>query len=62
MHGTPPLTKHAAVRRRPIKARLITLAALAVLAGIVAGAMLVYRPLGDPLLTFLGLTEPKDCG
>jgi hypothetical protein len=36
--------------------------ALAVLAGIVAGAVLVYTPLGDQLLTFLGFTTLKDCG
>jgi hypothetical protein len=59
MHGTLELTKRAAARRRSIKARLI---ALAILAGIVAGAVLVYTPLGDRLLTFLGFTTPKDCG
>jgi nucleoside permease NupC len=59
VHGTLELTKHAAARRRSIKARII---ALAVLPGIVAGAMLVYTPLGDQLLTFLGFTYPKDCG
>jgi uncharacterized RDD family membrane protein YckC len=48
----------AAAARR-IKARIIV---LAVLAGIVAGAVLVYTPLGDQLLTFLGFTYPKDCG
>jgi hypothetical protein len=46
-------------QRRSIKAGII---ALAVLAGIVAGAVLVYTPLGDQLLTFLGFTYPKDCG
>ena len=59
MHGTLEPTKLAAERRRSIKARII---ALAVLAGIVAGAVLVYTPLGDQLLTFLGFTYPKDCG
>ena len=59
MHGMLELTKRAAARRRSIKAGII---ALAVLAGIVAGAMLVYTPLGDRLLTFLGFTDPKDCG
>ena len=59
MHGTLERTKRAAARRRSIKARII---ALAVLAGIVAGAVLVYTPLGDQLLTFLGFTYPKDCG
>jgi hypothetical protein len=59
MHGTLELTKLAAARRRSFKARVI---ALAVLAGIVAGAVLVYTPLGDRLLTFLGFTYPKDCG
>jgi hypothetical protein len=59
MHGTLEPTKLAAARRRSIKARII---ALAVLAGIVAGAALVYTPLGDQLLTFLGFTDPKDCG
>jgi hypothetical protein len=59
MHGTLELTKRAAARRRSIKARII---ALAVLAGIVAGAVLVYTPPGDQLLTFLGFTYPEDCG
>jgi hypothetical protein len=59
MHGTLEPTKLAAARRRSIKARIT---ALAVLAGIVAGAVLVYTPLGDQLLTFLGFTYPKDCG
>jgi len=59
MHGTLEPTKLAAARRRSIKARIIS---LAVLAGIVAGAVLVYTPLGDQLLTFLGFTYPKDCG
>ncbi len=57
MHGTLELTKRVAARR--IKAGIIV---LAVLAGIVAGAVLVYTPLGDQLLTFLGFTYPKDCG
>jgi len=56
MHGTLDLTKRAATRRRSIKAGII---ALAILAGIVAGAVLVYTPLGDQLLTFLGFTYPK---
>jgi hypothetical protein len=59
MHGTLELTKRVAARPRWIKARIIV---LAVLAGIVAGAVLVYTPLGDQLLTFLGFTYPKDCG
>jgi hypothetical protein len=59
MHGTLELTKRVAARRRWIKAEIIV---LAVLAGIVAGAVLVYTPLGDQLLTFLGFTDPKDCG
>jgi hypothetical protein len=59
MHGTLELTKRVAARRRWIKAGII---ALAVLAGIVAGAVLVYTPLGDRLLTFLGFTDLKDCG
>ena len=59
MHGTLELTKRAAARRRSIKAGII---ALAVLAGIVAGAVLVYTPLGDRVLIFLGFTTPKDCG
>jgi hypothetical protein len=59
MHGTLELNKLAAARRRSIKARII---ALAVLAGIVAGAVLVYTPPGDQLLTFLGFTTLKDCG
>jgi hypothetical protein len=53
MHGTLDLTKRAAARR--IEARIIV---LVVLAGIVAGAVLVYMPLGDQLLTFLGFTYP----
>jgi hypothetical protein len=59
MHGTLDLTKRTAARRRSIKVRII---ALAVLAGIVAGAVLVYTPLGDRVLIFLGFTYPKDCG
>ena len=59
MHGTLDPTKTTAARRRSIKARII---ALAVLAGIVAGAVLVCTPLGDQLLTFLDFTYPKDCG
>jgi nucleoside permease NupC len=59
MHGALELTKRAAARRRSIKAKIIV---LAVIAGIVAGAVLVYTPLGDQLLTFLGFTYPKDCG
>jgi hypothetical protein len=59
MHGTLELTKRAAARRRTIKAGII---ALAVLAGIVASVVLVYTPLGDRVLTFLGFTYPKDCG
>ena len=59
MHGTLALTKRAAARRRSIKAGII---ALTVLAGIVAGAVLVYTPLGDRVLIFLGFTYPKDCG
>jgi hypothetical protein len=59
MHGTLDLTKRSAARRRSIKARIIV---LAILAGIIAGAVLVYTPLGDRLLTFLGFTTPKDCG
>jgi nucleoside permease NupC len=59
MHGTLDRTKLISARRRSIKAGIIT---LAVLAGIVAGAVLVYTPLGDQLLTFLGFTYPKDCG
>ncbi len=59
MHGTLEPTKLAIARRRSVKARII---ALTVLAGIVAGAALVYTPLGDRLLTFLGFTDPKDCG
>jgi len=59
MHGTLELTKRATARRRSIKAGMI---ALAVLAGIVAGAVLVYTPLGDRVLTFLGFTDLEDCG
>jgi nucleoside permease NupC len=59
MHGTLDRTKLISARRRSIKTGIIT---LAVLAGIVAGAVLVYTPLGDQLLTFLGFTYPKDCG
>jgi hypothetical protein len=59
MHGTLELTKRTAARRRSIKVRII---ALAILAGIVAGAVLAYTPLSDQLLIFLGFTYPKDCG
>jgi len=59
MHGTLELTKRAAARRRSIKAGII---ALAIVAGIVAGDVLVYTPLGDRVLIFLGFTYPKDCG
>jgi hypothetical protein len=59
MHGTLELTRCAATRRRSTRTGII---GLAVLAGIVAGAVLVYTPLGDQLLTFLGFTTPKDCG
>jgi hypothetical protein len=59
MHGTLELTKRAAARRRSIKAGIV---AFAILAGIVAGAVPVYTPLGDRLLTFLGFTTLKDCG
>ena len=58
-HGTLDRTKLISARRRSIKTGII---ALAVLAGIVAGAVLVYTPLGDQLLIFLGFTYPKDCG
>ena len=59
MHGTLEPTKRVTARRRSIKAGII---ALTVLAGIVAGAVLVYTPLGDRVLIFLGFTYPKDCG
>jgi predicted PurR-regulated permease PerM len=59
MHGTLEPTTRTAARRRSIKARII---ALAILAGIVAGALLVYTPLADQLSTFPGFTYPKDCG
>ena len=59
MHGTLEPTKLTTAPRGSFKARII---ALAVLAGIVAGAVLVYTPLGDQLLTFLGFTYPEDCG
>jgi hypothetical protein len=59
MHGTLELTKRTVARRRSIKAEIT---ALAVLTGIVAGAVLVYTPLGDRLLIFLDFTYPKDCG
>jgi hypothetical protein len=62
MHGTLDRTKLIAARQRSIKARIIALATLAVLAGIVAGAALVYTAQGNDLLIFLGFTEPKDCG
>ena len=62
MHGTLDRTKLGAARPRSIKARIIALAALAVLAGIVVGAALVYTAQGDGLMIFLGFTEPKDCG
>jgi hypothetical protein len=56
MHGTLELTKRAAARRHSIKAGILALV------GIVAGAVLVYTPLGDRVLIFLGFTYPKDCG
>jgi hypothetical protein len=59
MHGTLELTKRTAARRRSIK---VTIIALAILAGIFAGAVLVYTLLEDQLLTFLGFTTLKDCG
>ncbi len=59
MHGTLEPAKLAAARRRSLKAGII---ALAVLAGIVAGAVLVYTPPGDRVLTFLGFTYPEGCG
>jgi hypothetical protein len=59
MHGTLEPTKLAATRRHAPNARII---ALAVVAGIVAGALLVYTPLGDQLFTFFGFPDPKDCG
>lgn len=62
VHGTLQLTQRAAARRRSIKARIIALVALAIVAGIVAGTVLVYTLLGDQLLTLLGFTDPKDCG
>jgi hypothetical protein len=61
-HGTLDPTELIAARQRSIKARIIALAALAVLTGIVAGAALVYTAQGNDLLIFLGFTEPKDCG
>ena len=61
-HGTLDRTKLTAARQRSIKARIIALAALAILAGIVAGAALVYTAQGNDLLIFLSFTEPKDCG
>ena len=57
MHGTLDRTKLSAARPRSIKARIIALAALAVLAGIVAGAALVYTAQGNDLLIFLGFTR-----
>ena len=62
MHGTLQSIKLGGAERRSIKTKTIALAAFAVLAGIAAGAVLVYTPLGDQLLTFLGFTYPKDCG
>jgi hypothetical protein len=61
MHGTLAPIKPIAARRRSIR-QITALAMLAVLAGIAAGAVLVYTPLGDQLLTYLGFTYPKDCG
>jgi hypothetical protein len=62
MHGALEPIKLAAPRRRSSKAKVATVVALAALAGIVTGAVLVYTPLGDQLLTFFGVTYPKDCG
>jgi hypothetical protein len=59
MHGTLQPIKLTATRRHTTKARII---ALAVVAGIVAGALLVYTPLGDQLFTYFGFPDPKDCG
>jgi hypothetical protein len=62
MHGTLEPVKLAATRRRSLGAKTIALVALAVLAGIAAGAVLVYTPVGDDLLVFFGFIYPKDCG
>jgi hypothetical protein len=59
MHGTLELTKRAPARRHSIKVGII---AVAVLACIIAGAVLVYTPPADRVLIFLGFTYPKDCG
>jgi hypothetical protein len=56
MHGTLQVTQRAVERRRSIKTSIIVLAVLAIAVGIVAGAVLVYTPLGDQLPTFLGFT------
>ena len=56
----PPIL--AAARRRPIGAKIIALVAIAAIAGMLAGAVLVYTPAADDLLIFLGFTYPKDCG
>jgi hypothetical protein len=61
MHGTLELTRQAAARRRWTRATIVALAA-AGLAGIVAGATLVYTRLGNDLSVFLRFTPPKDCG
>jgi hypothetical protein len=62
MPGTPEPAKLTAAPRRPIGANAIALVALAVIAGMAAGAVLVYTPVADDLLIFLGFTHPKDCG
>ena len=62
MHGTLQPSGLAAARRRPIGAKIIALVAIAAIAGMLAGAVLVYTPAADDLLIFLGFTYPKDCG
>jgi hypothetical protein len=62
MHGTLEPTTLTAARRRSTKSRTIAIVAVAVLAGIVAGAALFYVLANDDLMIWLGFTYPKDCG
>jgi hypothetical protein len=62
MHGTLQPNELVAVRPCSSRAKTIALVALAVIAGMAAGAVMVYTPAVDDLLLFFGFTTPKDCG
>jgi hypothetical protein len=62
MQGTLQPQQLTAAPRRSAKTGIVTLVALAMLAGIVAGAALVYMAHNTDLMIFLGFTYPKDCG